>query len=316
MKTVRPIIIVVLATFLGACGDDSPPPPPVDIGPRDTNPRDSATDAPDSAPSDGSVDAGDSSPGDGSMDGMVDTGPKCMPTDRCTCSLTGADCGGGCPTGTMCISNTCGASSCFATGGRCNSDVDCPATSTCTETDDGFACIRGSAGCGDSRECPRGFACETGACVDRRVPCINNVDCPWGYGCRVGIEGMGAYCEWIARPCDARAVCFSLGRCLDFDGDGDTECGGGGDCPMTSTCGGTDACGTDPTSLRTSCGDYGPCQTACNSGFTCVDAWGDGQGECVPTGGTCTTNVDCPERQVCAPPNGGGAPACQAGNAG
>jgi hypothetical protein len=317
---VHHLALIVLATFVApACGDDAPPLPPVDSGRRDSR-VDSSTDASTDASPDAGVDGTvtDSSLPDGATDArdaMIDTGPGCVPSDRCTCPMEGTECGGGCPSGTTCIDNTCGTSFCLAAGGRCLVDADCPATSTCMDTPDGYACVRGSAGCADSRECPRGFACESGACVDRRVPCINNIDCPWGYACLVGPDSQGSFCEYIARGCTENEACFSLGVCRDFDGDGENECGGFGDCPMTA-CGGNDACGTEPRLLTPACGDYGPCETTCNSGFTCVDAWGDGQGECVPTGGACTSNTDCPMREVCAPPEGGGPPACQLGNDG
>jgi hypothetical protein len=321
--TAKMLSLAVLTLSLVACGDDMAPPPPVDTGVRDSDPVD------DTGVADtGVMDSGDVGPmdsatpdasGDATTDTLMDSGMRCMATDRCSCPMEGISCEGGCPTGTTCLSNTCGEMFCFAAGGRCNSDADCPGTSSCMTTDDGDACLRGSAGCADSRECPVGFACEAGSCVDRRVPCVNNVDCPWGYACAVGLRSQGSFCEYVARACADLDACFTpSGVCRDFDGDGDTECGGNSapsECPATA-CSGNDACGTDPTLLRSSCGDYGPCQSACNGGFTCVDAWGDGQGECVPTGGSCTTNADCPERQVCAPPNGGGAPACQAGNLG
>ncbi len=324
----RTILITTAAVLLlSACGDDKAPPPPVDTGVRDSDPVDDT-----GVPGDTGVamDAGDvgpmdsAPPGDASdsavTDAVMDTGMRCMATDRCHCPMEGISCEGGCPTGTTCLSNTCGEMYCIAAGGRCASDADCPSTSTCTPTMDGDACLRTSSGCADSRECPRGFACESGSCVDRRVPCVNNEDCPWGYACAVGLFNQGSFCEYIARACADLNVCFTpSGVCRDYDGDGDTECGGldtvGSTC-STAGCSGTDACGTEPTRLHSSCGDYGPCQSACNSGFSCVDAWGDGQGECVPDGGSCTTNTDCPERQVCAPPSGGGAPACQTGNSG
>jgi hypothetical protein len=319
----RATTLALLAVTLVACGDDTAPPPPVDSGVRDSDPVDDT-----GVPTDSStpMDAGDVGPADstpptdGTTDAPMDTGPSCMATDRCTCLPEGISCEGGCPAGTTCLENGCGSMFCFAAGGRCNSDADCPATSTCQPTDDGDACIRSSAGCADSRECPVGFACEGGSCVDRRVPCVLNSDCPWGYACgNVGSPAVGSFCEYIARDCVDLDSCFGLGVCRDFDGDGENECGGNSapsECPRSDVCSGNDVCGTDPSSLRASCGDYGPCQSTCNSGFTCVDAWGDGQGECVPTGGSCTTNADCPEQQVCAPPNGGGAPACQAGNSG
>jgi hypothetical protein len=248
-------------------------------------------------------------------DGFVvipDGGPPCMGTDRCSCTRKWIPCGAGgtCPAGSTCLDTTCGEMACLIAGGLCDTDADCPSTSVCVD----YACSRGTPGCTDSRECARGFACESGSCVDRRVPCINNVDCPWGYYCRV--LPAGSYCEYIHRGCDSGSVCFLLGTCGDMDDDGDGDCvGSAGSCDSTADCSGGQVCGTHPTLTRNACGSYGACTGTCPSGFVCQDLWGDGQRMCVPTGGSCDSTSDCPVRQVCAAPVAGGPPECIVGRA-
>jgi hypothetical protein len=180
----------------------------------------------------------------------------------------------------------------------------------------------GCTGATESYDCPLGFSCEGGACVDRRVPCDNYLHCPKNHVCKTG--PVSSFCVRVYQTCHEDEDCAYLGEfCADVDGNGTTECvgelGSTGDPCLSSACTSSSApvCEAGPSGTTAACGDYGLClgNNDCDSGFACVGLWPDGRKECVPTGGTdtCDEATDCPLNQVCAAPRSGGFPRCQAG---
>ncbi len=211
-------------------------------------------------------------------------------------------------------------------GGSCTSVAECPNSSDyecMTVGAGGKRCVRVAAGCDgvtESYDCPLGFSCEGGTCVDRRVPCDTYLDCPKSHVCRVTLTAD--FCVRTYQTCHQDADCAGLGTfCADIDGDILTkECAGvlngsGNPC-VNSDCSNPSApvCEAGASGVTAVCGDYGLCRTNgdCDTGFECVGLWQDGRRECVPTGGTC--DQVCPLQQVCAAPRNGGPPSCQAGS--
>ena len=205
-------------------------------------------------------------------------------------------------------------------------DNDCPNASqyACIPIGAGATrCVRFAAGCDVATEtidCPPGFSCEGGACVDRRMPCDSYLDCPKSHVCTT--TDVSSYCIRTHRTCEEDTDClgtFQAGsHCADVDDDGPTECVGelnGQACVNALDCGGSDpVCESGAVPSSASCGDYGLCldDGDCDSGFACVGLCQDGRRECVSTGGTCDQVTDCPSQQVCAAPRNGASPSCQA----
>lgn len=302
------------ATDAGALDDGAMPPDagaPFDAGPDfDAGP---AFDAGPPVP----VDAGDT---DAPPMGLYDAGDitTCYDAmgrfDVCLCTPEAPSCAGGvaCPAGRRCTTNSCGVPLCERAGAACVDNTDCATGSDCT----GGFCVSSAASCHDSRDCPDGYACEGAAgsrtCVNRRVPCTFDTSCPNGFLCLVTHDET-PFCVPFNRPCSNDAACFGGGPCVDIDGDGRRECNAmAGVCRTNSDCGARLTCNLDAMRITPMCGNYGPClDTAhCPVGSECRDAWGDGVRLCVPSGGSCTTSVDCPARQVCASPAAGGTPRC------
>lgn len=189
-------------------------------------------------------------------------------------------------------------------------------------------CVRrANSGCDlatETYDCPPGFSCEVGACVDRRMPCDSTFDCPKSHVCTT--TPVASYCTRTHRTCDENTDCGGFAAagsfCADVDDDGTKECVGdlGGDACINSDCVTSSApvCETGGDETVATCGDYGLCRTNndCDlvGGFVCVGLWQDGRKECVQTGGTCDQVTDCDPQQVCAAPRNGGPPSCQAGN--
>lgn len=340
----------LLFALLAACGGDGPPaPPPPDGAPRDTGGTDAATDTAsmDAGPGDagapdaGGMDAGaadtgardtgtdttlppriDAMPPDPRIDGGVRA--DCVEDDfgvidNCAC-IEAPDCSGGeaCADGTTCVDDGCGGRRCVLAGHPCVTDGDCPAGSSCTSTVSGTIC-RSVTACAGSADCPLGFACESGACVDRRVSCGLDAPCPIGFTCLLGSRDGAAFCRRVDLACATEAPC-AVPTCVDVDGDGATECAPALTSCVLDGCDAPDAgttCYDQPGRFRGpttvyGCGDYGPCPAdGCASGFECLDLWGDGRPECVPPSGACARTADCPARQVCAPPMAPGPPTCQ-----
>ncbi len=344
--------IAFLCTLLAClvvvgCGDDDaspPPPPPIDTGsPPDTTPSDSGVDsnmdAPD--PMDGDVgDAGDADVPDVMLDtsvgdggerdtGLVfpdDTGlsddvsTDVEGVDACSTVLDGIVCPDlpeTCGPGLTCVDDGCGGRVCIPSSHRCSTAEDCPAGSMCMEVEPGAepTCIRGS-GCGDSRDCAFGFACEAGACVDRRVGCdAPPATCPQGYVCMDTSDfGTDLTCVPAHYKCDTDVACdgvplFSI--CADVDGDGNNECvSETGSCTTSEMCGDL-TCIYDTRFGGMNCSSSGLCADAtdCGAGYSCVDLWGDGLKQCVEAG-SCSSTADCPAPQICAVPFGETTPRC------
>jgi len=215
----------------------------------------------------------------------------------------------------------------FAGGGACESNATCVGGRECLEVPgEGKRCVKLTPGCETSFDCVRGFTCEEGACVDRRVPCNPNngdEDCPMNHVC--GSAGNSSFCVRIHTDCLFPFDCVDVApSCVDIDGDARLECAGSFDANDPIEACTNDQCSADPggpvceassVSSTSVCGNYGLCldDGDCADGFGCVALWPDDRKECVPDGGTCTSYRDCDPRQVCASPRQGGAPSCQVG---
>jgi hypothetical protein len=211
-------------------------------------------------------------------------------------------------------------------GGSCGSVAECPNDIDYECIPVGASsprCVRVTPGCTgatESYDCPLGFSCQAGGCVDRRVPCDSYLDCPKSHVCKIG--QTSSFCARVFQTCHQDGDCDGS-SCADVDGDGTEECVGqleGTSNPCTnSACASSSApvCEAGVNGTTASCGQYGLCRTNndCDTRFSCVGLWQDGRKECVPTGGSCSQVTECPLRQVCAAPRTGGPPSCQAGSA-
>ena len=286
---------------------------------------------------DGGVDGGDPDGGvdggvDGGLDGGVDGGGSWCDTSDCcpSCPDPNALCDSAnpCPLGEDCFPTGCGdLSRCFVSGaGACQDDEDCgnPAYVCKQEIK---RCLRVGGGCEDSNDCIAGFACEDGACADRRVPCVTGADCPHGFTCLFAAADQ-RFCRRITRPCDNDIDCLTLGvPCGDADGDGAMECMPSRmpnepdpmSCDLLQCMEDTAApvCETSVEGTVAVCGRFGPCASIddCVPGDDCQDLWGDGRKECVLPGGSCVDSSVCAPREVCATPRTGTPPECTAGSA-
>jgi hypothetical protein len=196
----------------------------------------------------------------------------------------------------------------------------------------GERCVRVDPGCDTATEtydCPPGFSCEGGACMDRRIPCDGHVDCPKSHLCTS--TSVASYCTRTHRTCNQDTDCsgFAIAgsHCADVDNDGREECVGeldasGKGC-VNADCGGSDppVCEIDANPITASCGDYGLCliDNDCGAGFVCAALWQDGRKECVLDDPGAEDNcisepTRCPLQQVCAAPRNGGPPSCQSGS--
>jgi hypothetical protein len=213
-------------------------------------------------------------------------------------------------------------------GPSCDTGDDCPSASDYECIPVGASserCVRVTPGCDadtESIDCPPGFSCEGGACVDRRLPCDSYLDCPKSHVCIT--TTVSSYCVRTHRTCRDDTDCGGFAAvgsfCADVDGDLTKECvgerGSSGDACVSAACNaGTPVCEAGAAPSSALCGDYGLClgSTDCDTGFSCVGLWQDGRKECVPSGGTCDHVTDCPLQQVCAAPRSGGSPRCLAG---
>ena len=259
--------------------------------------------------------------------------PPCTTSQLCrSCPADGfCESHDDCTLGSVCIESGCTDSSgamigqcVFAGGGACNDTEDCPTERECMDVPfEGKRCVKTTPGCTTRFDCVPGFSCESGTCVDRRVPCDFDVDCPKNHTC-LGV-GFSSFCVRIHVDCAEDFDCVGRApRCEDIDGDGNDECAGAFDPNAASPTACVNAecfdslapvCEADGAEGNTSCGQYGLCvdDADCATGFSCVALWPDGRKECVPDGGSCSSFEDCPIRQVCAAPQEGGAPGCQAG---
>lgn len=211
---------------------------------------------------------------------------------------------------------------------------DCPdANYECKPVGSSSRCVRKKTGCTPATEdydCPPGFSCESGACVDRRVPCDMPADCPKNHVCyTVQNASTSSFCVSSFRTCRLPELdCSLLGsKCADVDGDGSSECTGerdGSTCVNALHCAGTSdpVCELAGTGTTATCGDHGLCESNADcdttADFECVALWQDGRKECVKSGGECVAVTDCPVQQVCAAPRNADppeSPSCQAGTA-
>jgi hypothetical protein len=288
----------------------------------------------------GGVDGGDPDGGiDGGIDGGVDGGVDGGEPDAggSWCEIGGVcracpdpdalcDSENPCAVGEVCITTRCeDLSRCFVIGGgACQDDEDCanPAYA-CDPTIN--RCLRIEPGCDDSNDCVAGFACEDGACTDRRVPCESGADCPHGFACRFAAADQ-RFCRRITRPCAIDLDCLTLGvPCGDADGDGSRECMPSlmPNAPNAVSCDNVECildapvCEVSIEGLSAVCGQFGLCASSedCADGFECLDLWGDGRKECVLLGGSCVDSRDCEPPQLCGSPRTGAPPLCISGAA-
>ena len=261
----------------------------------------------------------------GSGGGELSGGPWCETSELCpSCPDVDALCDEltPCPTGEVCLPTGCeGLSRCFAIGGGgCDEDSDCGNPSYACNLEIG-RCLRVDPGCDDSNDCVAGFACEDGACVDRRLPCSMTNDCPHGYACSFTTPDQ-RFCRRISRPCGDDVDCLVLGSlCGDADADGLNECMPSltPNAPDAVPCDATQCmdvavpvCETTPEGTTATCGRFGLCSSTdqCPDGFECRDLWGDGRAECVSGPGSCVDSRFCGPRSLCASPRTGGEPRC------
>ncbi|MCB9620381.1 MAG: hypothetical protein H6724_13165 [Sandaracinus sp.] len=338
--------LTIACVWLVACGGDSAPPPtPRDGGTLDGGGNDGGTPT-DGGEMDGAVEDGavpDGGGDDGGRDGGRDAGSfdagnvdggsysfgsECFDGegmfDLCLCNVPECDpsAAAPCAAGLRCQPDGCGERHTCQPGGQgCAAPEDCPSGSLCfgALSLDGSRvdlCLRPEGGCADSRDCASGYACEDGACVNRRVSC--DVGCPFGFYCNDADPWARPYCARVSRRCSSFAgACPPFFSCVDVDGDGSSECRRNGEaCDSNEDCGAAgDVCGFDPVAKALACQPQGPCSGAgdCGTGFVCEDLWGDGVRECVPSGGTCDAPSDCGANALCGAPAGGGPPTCVGG---
>jgi len=259
---------------------------------------------------------------------LCQTNPLCpaCPDDAIVCEGEG-----GCDANFACIESGCASNEgtpiricALTTAPFCQTDLDCPEGRVCLDLgEEGYRCVKTTAGCDSDLDCVFGFSCEDGGCVDRRVPCVLDADCPVSHTCET--VGLSSFCHRVHLDCEFELDCAGIApRCEDIDGDGRTECAGSPEpndpsptACVSSSCGDASApvCELSQVGSQTVCGRYGLCvdDDDCVDGFECVGLWTDGRKECVPTGGSCAHITDCPVQQVCASSRAGGPPACQAG---
>jgi hypothetical protein len=313
--------VLLAAAASAGCGETAAPtlPPGAE---RDASVHlDAGTDGGDGSVDDAGV------PTDGGLDGG---GSWCTTSTLCpACPDPDALCdvGNPCAVGEVCLPTGCDDfSRCFVIGGGgCQDNDDCgdPAY----ECNLGIGrCLRIDPGCDDSNDCVAGFACESNACVDRRVPCETGSDCPHGFTCFFASADQ-RFCRHIARPCADDLDCLVLGvPCGDVDGDGSKECMPSliPNAPDPISCDKTQCtdeaapvCESSVEGTVAVCGRFGSCASVddCVTGFQCHDLWGDGRAECVLPGGSCVDSGQCSTRNVCASPRTGERPTCVGGAA-
>ena len=296
----------LLALALVACGGDSTG---LDLGGGDGGGNDGPM-------ADAGPDGGDA--GDEDLPTMRAAGPdlpeSCFEEgvfDHCRCEGLPTCMPGECGDAALCLPDLCGRMTCQGAGAGCLTDGDCGAGSTCTPSSLGFSVCQSASGCGDARDCPLGFACEAGACADRRRPCAGIDPCPAGFLCETEAP-LGAFCRRAYRPCANDLVCPLQSECVDVTGEGNRVCRrSGGDCDSTLDCDENEVCGTDPRTERAVCGVSGPCESTegCPEGAECLDLYGDGVGECALVG-ACRSAADCEAGELCGAPATGGPTVC------
>ncbi len=200
-------------------------------------------------------------------------------------------------------------------GRGCETDDDC-STGACDEASG--RCQPSTGDCTVSRDCPLGFDCESGTCVDRRISCWSTARqvCPLGYVC-FSPQQARAFCTRVFEPCQRTAQCGPSSVCEDRTLDGHGECVADGPCP--ASCPEGEGCGFEPSlgGREASCQPYHVCHfdTDCPAQAPkCLDPGPDRPGQCAPATGQCTSNDDCSSPAICGMKFLGAAPSCIGGS--
>ena len=111
------------------------------------------------------------------------------------------------------------------------------------------------------------------------------------------------FCTLAHNRCTTDAQCELGFNCGDIDGDGVNECRPPGECDENTDCSGDLLCTVLSGSSVAECLPDGPCggdPDICTMGRECLDITnGEGPPRCeLP--GSCSSNTDCPEGQICA----------------
>jgi hypothetical protein len=269
----RFIRFITLGCLLGACGETHSP----------------ATDAGgggirfDAARNDSGFDAG--------FDAHID---RMGIGDPCTGM---ADCPG------LCITELPGG---YCTA-ACDSDEDCPETTTCVGLGGGFSgCLATCDPSATERQCRMGYGC--GASMFLPAPiclpgCTDDTDCPMGLSCNPegGFEGAGTCYDptsMLGDPCTSATDCPLGGSCLSEEASGipGGTCGVVGcDVEGNTGCDGDAQC--LPLRRRGLCVDGCTTDEDCRDGLACVpDATFPDRRFCGPG---CTSDADCSGGRVC-----------------
>jgi hypothetical protein len=216
-----------------------------------------------------------------------------------------------------CLPSGCGPIlRCQPAGRACTDNRDCLAgTQTCTNN----TCVAVANDCGDVRACPLGFACEGAAgarrCINRRRRCEQTRSpCPYNDVC-IDQPGLAPFCALVATRCATNRACFISSTCVDVDGDGLRECAPGGPCGPGMCADPADRCEILPVDYFLHCGRRGICSamSGCAMGYSCVDPWGAGVGQCRANTDLCRTNDMCAPNQICYEPDGMAMPGSPSG---
>ena len=269
-------------------------------------------------------------------DGDIDVPLECNDTADCPegmqcvdgkCVLIPCNDIGECPPGLVCFNGMCFKPCTPGTPGTCPPGFDCvevePGLHLCVPP--GFPIVP-DVGCNGDVDCPEGFHCVGGQCV--QLPCDKDGFCPPGLVCVHG------HCY---KPCDPNDpnACPPGFECTEvfpgvfvcvngnFPPGGDEidppECGSDSDCPPGYTCIGgfcvllpcpPGGCPAGTICIAGHC--FPECDItnpdACPPGFECHELK-PGIFVCLPggeiPGGTCTDDADCPPGYICDPSGSG-----------
>jgi hypothetical protein len=191
-------------------------------------------------------------------------------TSTLTCAACASDaaCVQGYGAGHLCVSGTCIAGNCRATGDCGNGQLCDVSAHSCAACSDDAACVSGYGA---------GHLCQNGACISGQ--CRTAQNCSGGQLCDANNFSCGA-CTGDAQCVSAYGanhLCVS-GACVS------------GQCHATSDCGGGLVCNTGTLSC-VACGSDAQCVSDYGPQHLCVS------GQCIP--GQCRVSSDCTGGQLC-----------------